>query len=88
MEDVAFTILGAGLFFLSALAGGWMVIVVGGAAEGAPGCAVLTLAFWAVYLLGFTVEHPLPGLAGFAGLACGIWLGVRTAESGPRRSGR
>jgi hypothetical protein len=88
MEDAAFLILGAALLFLATLAGGWMVIVVGAAADGAPGCAVLVLAFWAVYLLGFLAEYPGPGLAAYAGLACGIWLGLRTAESGVTRSGR
>jgi hypothetical protein len=48
MEDAALTILGAALLFLATLAEGWAVIVVGAAAEGAPGWAVLVLAFWAI----------------------------------------
>jgi hypothetical protein len=48
--------------------------------------AALVLAFWAIYILGFLVAGP--GLAAYAGLACGIWLSLRTAESGGRRSRR
>jgi hypothetical protein len=88
MEDAAFVILGPGLLFLATMAGGWVVIVVGAGAEGAPGCAVLA---WLLGHLhpGFLVEYPGPGLAAYAGLACGISLGLRTAESAaPSRVGK